>query len=821
MKPFISFVLLFLQGGIPLMAQNQLSGKITDSETQRGISGAAVVIHELKRGTVTDTAGNYLLPGLPAGTFLVEVRCTGFSPQTTVVSINGKTKSDISLRHAATEINEVTVTGTSGASQRLLNPVPVTTLQIEELRQSTATNLAAAISTLPGVSQVSTGGAIGKPVIRGLGYNRVLVLNDGIRQEGQQWGDEHGIEIDGNSVERVEIIKGPGSLMYGSDALAGVVNFISANACQPGTVNGSVSGEYQSNSRLYGWSALQQGNLKSINWLVRASQKSAGNFTNASDGRVYNSGFGEFNLNGYAGINKRWGYSYLRVSSFHQQPALTEGTRDSLGRFLKPVILNDSTVGETAASQQDLDSREIGIPRQDIRHLRVQSDNKFFFGANRISFSAAFQQNTRREFADLLDPEATELEFLLRTVNYDLRWTRPVLQWETAAGVNGMLQSNSNSGEEQLIPDYALLDAGLFLVTQRTAGRWFFSLGGRFDMRRLNSESLWLDAADLPTSEPSQVVTVKFDRLSRTFSSPSASAGISFRVSNRVIAKLNGALGFRAPNLAELSSNGVHEGAFRYEYGNASLKAESGRQLDAGLVYDGRHFSVEADAFAGTIGNFIFLQKLESAGGGDSIPDPSDPAPAYRYTQGKAERFGGELSVDFHPHPLDWLHVENSFSFVNAALSNLPDSMRHVPFTPAPRYRAEVKAHFEKTGKYLQNSFIKIEAEHAFAQDRVFAAFGTETPSPAYTLLHAGLGADITGKKGQTLLTAVFLVSNLTDAVYQDHLNRLKYAPANPLTGQRGIFNPGRNFTVKLIVPFTIRKPAPMPGDSIIEVKKD
>ncbi|TND03499.1 MAG: iron complex outermembrane recepter protein [Bacteroidetes bacterium] len=817
--PFLLFLLFITAGHIPLHGQNMLSGTISDSEEHHGIRGAAVIVHDLKRGVLTDSLGYYYITNLPAGSFLIEVRCTGYSPQTKVISISGKSKLDVELHHAATEINEVTITGTTGATQRLLNPVPVATMRIEELRQSATTNITAAISALPGVSQISTGASIGKPVIRGLGYNRVLVLNDGIRQEGQQWGDEHGVEIDANSVEQVEIIKGPGSLMYGSDALAGVVNFISTNSAQPGTVTGNLSGEYQSNSRLYGWSALNQGNLDGFNWLLRASQKSAGNFTNATDGRVYNSGFSEFNVNGYAGVNKKWGYTYLRFSSFHQQPGLVEGERDSLGNFIKLVAINDSTVEEVAATQTDLDKRETDIPRQDVRHLRIQSDSKFFIGQHKLSFSAAYQQNTRKEFADPLNPEATELEFLLQTANYDLRWTKSIFgTWETSAGANGMYQQNTNAGEEQLIPDYSLFDAGAYLVTQRIAGRWFFSAGLRFDQRRLRGESLWLDSLDQPTTEPELLSSVKFHALERNFNSPSASLGLSFKITSRLIAKLNGALGFRAPNLAELASNGVHEGAFRYEYGNENLRAESGRQLDAGFIFDGRHISLELDGFAGTIRDFIFLQKLRSANGGDSIPDPSDPAPAFSYVQGNAKRFGGEISFDLHPHPLDWLHFENSFALVMASLADQADSMTTIPFTPAPRYRAELRAHFEKSGKYFRNLFLKFETDHAFAQNNFYSAFGTETATAAYTLLHAGAGTDIVTAKGKNCFTILFSVNNIKDAMYQDHLSRLKYAPENPLNGKRGIYGPGRNFTVKIFVPLTFKKaPVKKAGEDDLE----
>jgi len=804
---FISITLL-LFGSLPARAQNRLRGEIREGETNEAVFGAIVIIHDLKRGALSDSAGRFSIAELPAGTFLVEVRGIGYSPQTQRIRISGETNMQIVLQHAATEINEVTITGTSGASQRLLNPVPVTALGIDDLRQNAATNAVSALGQLPGVSQISTGPAISKPVIRGLGYNRVLVLSDGIRQEGQQWGDEHGVEIDANAVERVEVIKGPGSLMYGSDALAGVVNFISTNPVEAGRITGLFESAYQSNSGLYGWSANTQGNLDGISWLARASAKTAGNFQNRYDGRVYNSGFDEMNFNGYAGLNKRWGYSYLRVSSFDQKLALVEGERDSLGRFLVLQAVNDSTVEEVAATENDLDAYRIDVPNQSIRHLRVQLDNKFFMDRQSLAASFAFQRNIREEFADPLDPFARELAFHLQTLNYDLKWFLPSWQnWETALGVNGMYQQNENKGEEQLIPDYELLDAGVFAVTQKTFSRSHIAFGLRFDHRSLRTESLLLDSLDQPTTDPAQAASTKFGALERRLGSVSGSAGWSYSFTPRLILKANVARAFRSPNLSELSSNGKHEGAFRYEYGNSALKAETATQGDLGLVYDGKHFSAELAAFGGVIGHFIYLQKLESAGGGDSIPDPSDPAPAFRYTQGDAQRFGGEASIDLHPHPYDWLHFENTFSFVKATLASQPDSMRFIPFTPAPRFRSELRAHFEKRGKFFRNMFAKLELEHTFAQRDIYSAFGTETATPAYTLLNAAAGFSFTTGKGKTIFDLVFVAQNFTDVAYQDHLSRLKYAPENPLTGRTGVFAPGRNFCLKLAVPLTFRKP--------------
>ncbi|MBL4715973.1 MAG: TonB-dependent receptor, partial [Bacteroidia bacterium] len=659
----------------------------------------------------------------------------------------------------------------------------------------------------PGISQITTGGAISKPVIRGLGYNRVVVLNNNIRQEGQQWGDEHGIEIDEFSVERVEIIKGPGSLMYGSDAMAGVINFLAPKPVGQGVIISNMMANYQSNNNLQGYSAMNAGHIKSVNWLARISSKTAGNYQNRYDGKIYNSGFEELNFNGTIGINKKWGFSRLHISSFNQSLGLIKGERDELGNFIKLVPLNNNAIGEQSVDESDLTGYNIGIPRQRINHLRIASNSKFFFKNSMLSINMAGQQNKRKEFADPLDSEATELFFLLNTFNYDVKYLLPEKKnWLTSLGINGMAQSSYNKGEEFLIPEYNLFDAGIYLFTQKSFEKLYVSGGLRYDARNINSLPLYLDVDDQPTDDPTAISSVQFKDFNRTLSNYSASFGASYRLSKKLTAKLNVSRGFRSPNMAELGSNGIHEGTFRYELGNSMLNSETSIQLDAGLLYNSKHLSFELALFNNSIQNYIFLQKLNSTLGGDSIIDSSEPAPTFQFVQGNANLYGGEFAIDIHPHPLDWLHFENSFSFVKGELQNQQDSAKYLPFMPAPKIRSELRASFKKVGKKLRKVYLRVDLAHTFQQSEVYSAFGMETPTSAYTLLNAGIGTDIINKKGNRLFSISFSANNMFDVAYQSHLSRLKYAPENQANGRIGVFNMGRNYSLKLIVPLTLKQ---------------
>ena len=205
--------------------------------------------------------------------------------------------SDFTLQKSAKEIDEVVVTAVTRASELKKIPVVIKSVDKNIINQNASTNLIDGLKNIPGVNQITSGAAISKPVIRGLGYNRVITLVDGIKQEGQQWGGEHGIEIDEFSVGKVEIVKGPGSLMYGSDGIAGVLNFISPKVAANGKIENQLITNYQTNNNLIATSFSNKGNKNGFVWEGRLTNKLAGNYENKYDGKVLNSGFKEFDGN--------------------------------------------------------------------------------------------------------------------------------------------------------------------------------------------------------------------------------------------------------------------------------------------------------------------------------------------------------------------------------------------------------------------------------------------------------------------------------------------------------------------------------------------
>ena len=677
-------------------------------------------------------------------------------------------------------LSEVTVQGIAGV-QRLkdaASPFMVVTPKL--LHNAQGTNMVDAISHLPGLAQISTGSGISKPVIRGLGYNRVVVVDQGIRQEGQQWGDEHGLEVDEEGVHSVEVLKGPASLMYGSDAIAGVMILHPEHPLKEGRMQVKVGGQYQSNNNLYDYRIGFAGNQNGWLWNWHFLDKSAQCYKNDIDGRVPGSWFKERDVQGMLGVNKSWGHSWLRFSLVNFKPGITEGER-----------AEDGSLTESLGFQK-------------VRHTKVVSDNAWYFGNGTLKAIVGYQQNYRREFeveeeegsSAPQEPEVA-LAMRLHTVNYDIKYLHTLPHdWKLSTGIGGMWQKNVNQGNEYLIPDYRLFDIGFFATAEYQLDKWHFSGGARFDNRHLNASSLMEDDE------------VRFKALGKNFTGVTGSLGAVWNVTDKMNLRLNASRGFRAPTVSELSSNGVHEGSVQYELGNPDLKAEKSTQIDLGLDYTSQYVSLQTSLFCNWISDYIFLSRLNYE---------TDGYRTYEYHQSDARLMGGEISLDVHP--FNPLHIANAFSYVRGirTLSNSPlkgednNSLplregggRSLPMMPAPRWTCSVRYEFPNFAhEHCRRVFLAAGMEYNFRQNKFYALDDTETATPSYALFNLSAGMDL-HIFGHNCIELTFSCQNLFDKVYQPHLSRLKYTDVNPVTGRQGVSAMGRNFCVKVSIPVDI-----------------
>lgn len=740
-----------------------ISGKVIDATTNEPLAGAVISITELQISIHSNKNGEYTFTKIPVrGRFLVEVRYIGYKTVTKYIDLSAIEPIDFALEPSVIEVHEVVITGTVSSANSHTNSTSVTVVGKNDLLGKPSTNIIDAIAHVPGVSQITTGAAVSKPVIRGLGANRIVTLSNGVKQEGQQWGDEHGIEIDQYSADRVEVLRGAASLLYGSDALGGVINIIDALPPSSGHIRGEFLTNYATNNGLTGTSAMLQGNSNGFVWQGRGTYKNAFGY-NTPDGRIPNTGFKEQNLSAMLGFNKSWGYTHLNLSSFNQKLGLPDFDKNADGEY-------EDEDGNTLTPAQ-IKSRDLLLPFQDVRHYKVALNNHFLFNKGRLRSTIGFQNNQRRE----LEESATDpsLFFDLKTYSYDFKYYFEENNgWQPVIGVAGAFQNSKNKAEELLIPDYDNTDFGAFGYVKKSWEKTTVNAGLRYDYRNISGVQMEEDGA------------VKFSNFKNQFSNLSGALGLTQEFNDNWNFKANLGSAFRAPNISELNSNGVHEGTFRYEVGNTALKPERSIYADVALEFHNKRIDLHLNIYNNYINNYIYSRQLNN----ETIDVDGEEYPLFNYVQDNANLYGFEAGLTLHPTSL--IHFENSFSLTrgkNTATKN------DLPFIPAPALRNELRIEPQLKSENFKDFYVSVGLDNFFKQNRIDEEF--ETPTAAYTLVNASVGTTLNLNKQS--ITLYISANNLFDKAYVNHLNRLKYD---------GILNQGRNISFGLRLPLNFSK---------------
>lgn len=750
------------------LALKDIKGKVIDASNNQTLPGATIYIPDLKVTAITNNDGEFMLNNLPIkGSYLVEVHYIGYKTATKIVNFANAPILEFALQPTAIETKEIVITGSIISSTSKRNSASSAVVGKDQLL-APSTNLIDALTRVPGVSQITTGPSISKPVIRGLGYNRIVTLDDGIKQQGQQWGDEHGIEIDQFKSDRIEILRGAASLMYGSDALAGVINILEPSTAPEGQINGEFITNYSTNNGLTANSLMLNGNENGFVWRARGTYKNAYSFKTPT-GYFPNSGFNETDLSGMVGLNKSWGYTHLNVSSFRNNIGFYEPALDDNGNFVKEN-------GKTFINS-DFKNRELDYPRQDIRHFKIALNNNFILGNGNLKADFGYQQNQRRELEDGPEPA---LFFDLKTFTGDLKYyLHETNGWQPVFGLSADAGRSLNKADDEfLIPDYNTYGIGVFAFAKKNWENNTFSIGARYDFRKNNGKQLFKDGEEI------------FAPFQNKFSNVSGALGFTHQFNEEWNFKANAGSAFRAPNPAELASNGVHEGTFRYEIGNSALSPERSYQVDAALEYEGKIVSASASVYNNYVHNFIY-----ASNNGEIINSEGDDYPVYRYGQVNANLYGAEATLTIHPVP--FIHFENTFGYVHAQNTSLS---KPLAFIPAGTLRNELR--FEPKIKGTNDAYLSVGINSAFKQTRVDDVF--ETPTSGYTLLNAGLGA--TFNLGKQPVKLSVSANNILNQKYFDALSRYKPGRLDYQNPNFGIYNVGRNITFGLYVPFSLVK---------------
>lgn len=725
-------------------SQNTLKGRITDY-IDNPLPGANVFIYELNKGTVAGPEGSYIIENIPDGKFRIQYSFVGFSGEVRTIFFKGALQVvDIQMNETAIETKEVVISGGYNATQHE-NAVNIEILKLKSSTGIITPNTGELLTKVPGVSMISKGPGISKPVIRGLSMDNVLVLNNGVRNENYQYSDHHPLGIDEFGIEDVEIIKGPASLLYGSDAIGGVVNFIRERPAPVGQIMGDYHLQMFSNTMGISTNLGLKGASKSFFGGIRFGTKTNADFLQGGGDFVPNSRFNTVSFKADGGYSGKKAVSKLFYEFSQQKLGLTE----------------DEAVADITSRGR---KNEIWY-QQFFNHL-ISSQNKIFLNKFKIDLNAAFQS---AELVHYAGENEVEIAMRLSTLTYEAKLNLPSTEKsEYIIGFQGFNQLNRNipGAEEILLPDANTSNYGLLALLQYYIFHGFkVQAGVRYDMKLISSEE-----AGMIGDEEYRAA------LEKDYGSFSGSVGATYEFQDRLFFRANFAAAYRTPNLAELTSNGMHE--TRYELGNSGLVPQKAYETDISIHYHVNNLTFDIAGFYNIINHYIYIAPTaDTTFSGEEI---------YRYTQDDAALFGGEAGIHLHPQKLKWLHVEGTFSTVTGKQSNSD----HLPFIPANKLNFELKFEKDELGK-LNDSFFRINSSTSFKQGHPAPE---EEKTDGYSLVDAGIGTTIPA--GRMELKFQLSVNNLFDTKYTDHLSTLK---------EVGFYDPGRNVALSVSIPFAVK----------------
>jgi iron complex outermembrane recepter protein len=745
MKKILIICILILTFHITY-AQNKITGKITDQDNLP-LPGATLFIPDLNKGTSANRDGKYEFTNLPDGKLTIQCSFIGYMNVIETIELKGEAvELNIKLKNTTIEAGEVIISGYYNSTQHD-NAVKIDVLKIDHLTTKSTANFSEVLTRVPGVDMISKGSGVSKPVIRGLSMNDILVLNNGVRFENYQYSSHHPLGIDEFGIEDVEIIKGPASLLYGSDAIGGVINLIKE---KPAPVN-TISGDY--NLQLFSNSLGMTNNFglkaasKKVFGGIRIGQKTNADYLQGGGDFVPNSRFNELSFKVNTGYTDKRGTFNLFYDFNNQKLGMVE----------------DEAIAEVIKR-----GRKNEIWYEEFNNHLLSSQNKLYFGKLKLDINAAYQNSELTHFGEA---DVYEIQMQLATLTYETILHLPSgMNSEYIIGFQGLNQKNKNinNRETLLLPDAETNNYSAFGLLQYTFFKKLkIQTGLRYDNKSVTTQSIG-SQADPETFRPS---------LNKYFGSFSGSLGATYNYSEFLLFRANFAAAYRTPNLAELTSKGPHE--LRFEVGDQNLVPENSYETDLNIHYHIDNFLFDIAGFYNIIENYIFISPTgETSSLGMNI---------YKYKQADSHLIGGEIGFHFHPGSMKWLSFEPTFSLVTGKQR----SGDYLPFIPAHKLQFELRA--EKGNLlFLKKVFISVFTNTAFDQNN---AAEEETATKGYTLLDLSIGGNIKIRK--QLVSIILSGNNLFDKKYIDHLSTLK---------EVGLFNPGRNIVLSLKIPFAVER---------------
>jgi iron complex outermembrane receptor protein len=742
--------------------QQQLHILVLERKTSLPVTGALVGGGD--RQTMTDADGFARLDGLCPGNIHLHIQAIGFAPVDQDQQL--KTANDtlvVHLKEADVSLDAVEI---KGHRQALNTTTVVTTLHQEDLDKLKGGNLAEMLKTIPGVNMLQTGATIAKPVVNGMHSNRVLILNNGIRQEGQQWGSEHAPEIDPFIAQNISVIKGAEAIRYGAEAMGGVVIVSPPPLPSDSTIHAELNLVGASNGRAGAASGMLSGNFKKIpalSWRLQGTAKQSGNFR-AADYYLENTGAKELNYSAALGYNKEHFGLEAFYSHFNTKLGIFKGAHIGNTEDLMARIANGRPFEDGAFSY------DIGAPRQEVIHDLLKLNGHVHLNDYlHLNLQYGFQRDRRKEFdirrGGRTSLPSLDLSLYTHTLDASLEYFDG-RQWKLTVGFNGLYQDNKSvpgTLTTPLIPDYISRGAGVYVIGKLLKNNYELEAGVRYDYKNINA--LGYDKSGVLYGGD------------RSFNNITSSIGGTWHAAPALDLRTNIGSAWRPTTVNELYSRGVHQSVGAYEYGDSSLVSEKSLKWITALQYRNPSgwLTLDLDVYANYFSNYTYLKPT-----GEVYESLSGSFPIFRETQTDARFLGADLSAQFNfSKHLDYT-LKGSVIRAKDISANT-----YLPMIPSDKLEQAIRLRYDPA-TFLHNSFLQLSHVFVAKQNRYEAGSDFTAPPSAYHLLNLGLGTQIIS--GKQSLNVSFSIDNLTNTLYKDYMNRFRYY-AHDL---------GRNFVLRL-----------------------
>ncbi len=729
----------------------RLSGHVEDLDTKEKLRAATVSIRQTGKQIVTDEKGDFVFTGLCAAEYTLLITHPGCDTVEKKIILTKDYHTDIFMPHTRNLLGDVILDAQKG----IANTGFKKELSGKALEETRGLSLAEALSKINGVTMLQTGSTISKPVIHGLHSNRILTINNGVRQEGQQWGNEHAPEIDPFIADKLLVIKGVDELRYGSDAIGGVILVETKPLRSKPGYNAEINTAYFTNNRQYVLSGVFEQQLSkqpAFRYRVQGTYKKGAN-TSTPNYRLNNTGSEEKNYSLTAGWKKERFNTELFYSYFSTKVGIFTGSHignltDLLNAIAAPKP-NDVFLGQN--------TYRIQRPYQDVTHNLIKSKTTFYTGGHKFTVLLAGQFNKRKEFDIVRGSvnKSPQLDLSIYTITQDVSWEHPKKKNFSGTGGLSFIQQDNTYKGRYFIPNYFAFTFGGYYIEKWSKHKWELQAGIRYDNKTVNTTRLKFNGD-----------TLNYDF---NFSTLASSFNAVFKPADNWRLNTNVSLASRAPYVNELLSDGIHHGTATYEKGDITLTPERSVNISAGINYQhpSKKITVDVLLYSNNIQDFIYQQ-----------PRPENPVltiagafPLLAYKQTDAVLRGFDISASVKPFPaVEWI---SKFSFLHARNKKINDWLI---LMPANRLSNEITYNL-RDGKKFANTYLSTEMMNVMQQRNVPSdANGKQdykAPPPAYTLL--SFNAATTTAVFNTPVTLSVGIRNLLNTVYRDYLNGMRY----------------------------------------------